>query len=201
MKVLVIHDLRRDDAELAICERELQRQGISEYAIWPAVTSGHDSVADCIAASHKNAIRLAKENDWDQVCIMESDVWFPSEKGWIYFLHNKPTQFDMYLAGIYNNLEELRRHASFRKSLRGPITLYNPSLIAGMHCYIMDHRYYDTFLDSPAGHIDIAQEGRGDFRICYPFAALQRRSWSANNRSEQDYNGELISQDVYGGLK
>jgi len=200
MRVFVIHDLRRDDAELILCERELQRQGITEYGIWPAITSGCEVVADCIAMSHKNVIRQAQEMELDEVCVMESDVWFPGKGAWDYFLRHIPTEYDIYSAGDYRQLEELRRHASFRKSLRGPATVYKTDRLAGLHCYIMHRNYFDTFLQSPAGHIDIAQDGRGLFRICYPFAALQRESWSANNRKKVDYNSEILKADVFNGF-
>jgi hypothetical protein len=36
--------------------------------------------------------------------------------------------------------------------------------------------------------------------VCYPFAALQRKGFSANNMKEVDYNTLLQDIDVYGGL-
>lgn len=200
MKVFVIHDLRRPDTELVICERELQRQGITEYGVWPAITSGCETVPDCIAMSHKNVIRQAQEMDLEEVCVMESDVWFPVKGSWDYFLRNKPSVYDMWLASTYSiSMDDMRNYASFRKSKRGPVTPYSVSSVNGMHCYIMHSRYFDTFLLSPPGHIDVAQDGRGDFRVCYPFAALQRESWSENNKKIVNYNTELRKADVYRG--
>jgi len=200
MNVFVIYDNRRDD--IAICERELQRQGITQYGLWPAVTSGFDTVEAHIAASHKNVIRQAQEMNLLEVCVMESDVWFPAKGAWDYFLRNKPAEFDIWLAGAYRTaigMEDLRRYSSFKKSKRGPLEPLTIEFWAGMHCYIMHQRYYNTFLESPEGHIDVIQEGRGRFRLCYPFAALQRFSWSATHKSYQDYNGELLPCDIYGG--
>jgi hypothetical protein len=195
MHTIVIHDQRRPDEELSTCETELQRQGLTDYGVFFAVISGAPTVAGCINASHKKIVRMAKEEGWPEVCILESDVWFPAPDGWAYFLEHKPVRFDIYSAGSYDNNPILYRED--RKKWPSSFVTPVPNLV-GFHCYIVSAEWYDHFLAVPDDeHIDTAQTG-GIFWVCYPFAALQRRSWSANHKSIQDYNGELEKQDVYG---
>lgn len=200
MNILVIHDFRRPQSELDECESHLKERGITSYGLLAATTSGYPSVQACINRSHREAVRFAKVEGWPKVCIMESDVWIPALDGWQYFLGHTPPSADLYLAGVYTKQGELRREFNNMRSSEEAAAMPIKNF-AGMHCYIIDQGYYDTFLASdPSEHIDVAQDGRGQFYVCYPFAALQRPGWSANHRDQEkvSYNGELLSDDVYG---
>jgi hypothetical protein len=184
--ILIIVDPRYPENNIYL-EAEMKRQGINEYAFVPAVIFGHDTVEGCIGASHKKCVQLAKDEGWPEVCVMEDDVWFPAEDGWNYFLRKKPIDYDIYLAGTYdvmgtydNTFYDIDDGTAAR--VRTP---------TGFHCYFMNERYYDRLLATPDNvHIDTYQH-EGVFVVCFPFAALQRRSRSAVHRSEQDYNHEL----------
>jgi hypothetical protein len=192
MKIFVLHDPRRPESEWEACFKELERQGIEEFGRLVPVYA--ESVEKSINLTHKQAVRLAKHKGLTEVCIMESDVIFPAADGWRYFLANKPVVFDLYLAGVYSSSMESFR--SLRPVLADsiiPIVQVN-----GMHCYIIHSNYYDTFLGTRDDeHIDAAQV-KGNYKVCYPFAAIQRPGWSANNKKEVDYNLNLKPEDVHG---
>ena len=71
----------------------------------------------------------------------------------------------------------------------------------GLHAYFIHSSFYDEFLALPPyRHIDTALEGKGPFHVCYPYAAIQRKGWSANLRKEVDYNQSLQENDLYTGV-
>jgi hypothetical protein len=187
MEIMILHDPRRPDEEWELCRQELERQGIEHYSVYYAKL--HPGLPhEAINYEHKKLVHLAQMAHLSEVCIMESDVMFPAPDGWAYFLRHKPDIFDLYLAGTYGTFV----CADGRYSVERP---------AGFHCYIINERYYNTFLATPPDlHIDDAQTG-GVYKLCYPFAALQRPGWSANAKAEVDYNYEILHDrkyDVYG---
>lgn len=155
------------------------------FDIYPCIH--RTDVVQSINASHKMIVRLAKEAGLPEVCILEDDVFFPAEDGWDYWLSHKPNRFDLYLAGTYGQRWE-ENSLSF------------VTVPVGFHGYFVQSQFYDKFLavDS-GGHIDTAMEGLGNFRVCYPYAAVQRAGWSANHRKEVDYNRALGKGDIYHG--
>jgi len=191
MIIYVLHDPRLPDSYWQACSDELQRQGITQYQVhFPVQCPGDWSVAHCINASHKNLVALAKFHNLEEVCIMESDVMFPAEDGWEWFLRNKPRFYDLYLGGTYGE---------FMLMSDGETNVVQRP--AGFHCYMIHSSYYDRFLSTPDdSHIDDAQTG-GIYKVCYPFAALQRPGYSSNAKKEVNYNHDLFNnrkQDVYG---
>lgn len=194
MIVYVLHDLRRPDHEWDACYNELVRQGIKDYQLIPA-TVDKETVPASINYSHKQMVALAKFHNLPEVCILESDVRFPAPAAWKYFLDNMPKKYHLYLGGCYSqnmNYFRLRRKEQSYPII--PVTF-----VTGLHCYIIHSSYYDIFLSSPDDmHIDVAQV-QGTFKVIYPFAAIQRKGWSANaKREDVDYNTDLLPEDVYG---
>jgi hypothetical protein len=174
----IIHDTRMFDRYEPLL-LEMQRQMV-DFRVWDIVED-RNSVVSSINKSHKNIVRWAKEKGLEEICIGEDDLYFPSEKGWEWFLKNKPTEYDLYLAATYIP----------------PIT---NNLICGFHLYFIHSRFYDTFLNTPEDvHIDTYMEKlNGKYVFCYPMAALQRSCWSANNKSVVNYNAILKKEDIYG---
>lgn len=175
---------------------ELDRQGIAAK-IWPCIRDS-ESVVRSINLSHKQIVRFAIEHHIPEICIMEEDVMFPANDGWLYFQANKPAEFDLYLAGTYGlNFAALNRIANNP----GAVEINN---FAGLHCYIINDTYYDKFLSLPDNqHID-NQPGMGRFFVCAPFAALQRPGYSYNAKRHVDYNCDkrsLPSECIYHGKK
>lgn len=180
MKLNIILDSRRIEKYQPLMD-ELSRQGIADYEIWPALIL--PDVIESISASHKAIIRDAKEKGLKEICIAEDDVYFPAADGWQYFLKNKPEDYELYLAASYGGYSE-----------KQPI---------GFHLYCIHEQFYDKLLSIPDNcHIDTGTWwlGKEKFVFCYPFAALQRPGFSANNMSHADYNKILKPEDVYGGL-
>jgi hypothetical protein len=74
--------------------------------------------------------------------------------------------------------------------------------VTGFHLYIISQEFYDRFLSVPDSvHIDVAMDDlEGDYHFCYPFPALQRAGFSANNSAYSNYNSVLKPKDIYGKI-
>lgn len=182
-KVNILYDDRRVERYPLILD-ELARQNIVWFKIWNADVN-RSSVVESINASHKKIVRDAMCNDEKECCIMEDDCYFPSEKGFEWFLKNKPDSFDVYSSCNYN---------SFKRE--GEVGAIKTDTIVGFHLYIISENHYQKFLSTPHNkHIDTEQSG--DLYFCYPFASLQRPGFSANNMAICNYNAQLKPEDIY----
>ncbi len=185
MIVNVILDSRFPEKQVNV-NNELLRQGISECKIWDCVVL--PDVISAINASHKMVVRWAKENKQKEVIIFEDDICFPNENGWQFFLDNKPTNFDVYIGGTYlisNEHNWIPRIVKVNEWV-------------GSHCVIIAEKYYDTFLSLPDNqHIDTINKGKGDFYVCFPFAAIQREGYSSNNKTVVNYNTTVPKGYIY----
>jgi hypothetical protein len=191
MKAYIIVDTVRPVPN-ATLQKELIVQGI-DYQYWPAIHEPNDPVVS-INLSHKEIVSYANRQDMPEICIMEEDVMFTAPDGWQYFLTHKPAEFDLYLGGAYGLSEA---EYACVASGSGPVRIER---FAGLHCYMISQRYYDTFLNLPTQmHID-NQPGMGVFYVCAPFAALQHPGWSSNvRRLDTDYNCNISPQCIYYG--
>lgn len=171
---------------LPLIEEEMRRQGIKKYHIRNPILCS--PVFKSISLSQKAIVQEAKDKGMVECCLMEEDIWFPAGDGWQYFISNKPDKYSIYLGGSY--LVDNRVEYTY------PVT--KVKAYVGHHCIIIHESYYDTFLaTSEKGHIDTEQEGRGDFYLCYPMAALQRPSKSANANNEMvNYNYILKKENI-----
>ena len=173
---------------------ELDRQGI-DAKIWQGIHLPNDVVKG-IGLSHKQIVQFAVDHHLPQICIMEEDVWFPANDGWLYFQQNIPEDFDLYLGGAYGLNHTAHNHI---QNNPGAVEINN---FAGLHCYIIRESYYERFLNLPENkHID-DQPGLGRFYVCAPFAALQYPGWSSNARQMVDYNCDkrmLPTESIYYG--
>jgi hypothetical protein len=138
-------------------------------------------VVSSINASHKKIIQWAKDNNKEMAIVMEQDCFFPAKDGWEYFINNMPKVFDVYASSTYVDDLENKNH------------------LCGFHCYIVHTKFYDTFLSvNDKGHIDTEIDNlKGDYKVCRPFAALQKPGWSFNNKAEVNYNAKLNKEDIY----
>lgn len=186
--VNVISDDRQFDRLPPLLE-ELKKYQI-EHKIWDACID-KKTVLESITESFRRIIQEAKDNGLKRVIIAEDDLMFPSDGSWEYFLKNEPVQYHVYIGGSYiiDN--------------RG---VYEPPLVkveswVGNHLIMVHESYYDTWLSSkPNGHIDTEQSGKGDFYVCFPYAALQRPSMSANNKGQiVNYNSVVPKEYIYKG--
>lgn len=184
MTVNIISDIRLIERYEPLLN-ELGRQGITDFKLWPPVEDP-GSVIRSINLSHKQIVADAKETGLPYTAIWEDDCMIIAKDGWKHFLDGLPPwKWDLYLAGTYG--------------LGRPVT--NPiRSINGLHCYLINERFYDTFLSVPDDqHIDVALDGKGLYYCEYPFVALQRPGWSSNTRAFSDKNTELSKEDIYYG--
>lgn len=185
----VIYDSRRIEKWEPL-EAELKRQNIS-YTIWSPVEDTQNVVRS-INLSHKQIIQWAKDYKLSEVAIAEDDLWFPAADGWQYFLNNKPLDFDIYIGGNY---------------LVDNPDSWQPPLVkvreyVGNQLIIVAEKYYDKFLSVPENaHIDTIQADKGDFYVCFPYAAIQRPGFSANAQQKVNYNSNLKPEWVYGTFR
>lgn len=177
----IIHDNRLIGRYEALME-EFSKEGVTDYKIWEPVEDSK-SVIRSINLSHKQIVAWAKKEGLKEVCIGEDDLYFSAAGGWKYFLENKPETFDLYLWGSY-------------------IVPLSNNCVCGFQLYIIAEKFYDQFLSVPADiHIDYSMDSlKGDYRFCYPFSALQRSCFSANNRAITNYNSALRKEDIWQGF-
>lgn len=174
----IVYDDRRPE-KYPLLLSELVKQGITDYKIWQAVVL-RESVVKSINASHKMIVGAARDLEWPYVIIAEDDLMFTDEGAWQYYLDNMPQRFDLYLGCTY-------------------VKPFSPIKVTGFHLYTVHEKFYARFLSSPDDvHIDtFMDELNGDYRLCYPFPALQRAGFSANNSAHQNYNLQLAEEDFY----
>lgn len=180
----VIFDNRHTPQDYERLIEEFKTNGVVKYKFWDAIILKHSVVAS-INASHKMIVRWAKENKKKQVVIAEQDLMFTCPNSWMYFLDNKPEEFDLYLWGSY-------------------IVPLSNKCVCGFHLYVIHEKFYDRFLSVDENlHIDTAMDDlKGDYHYCYPFPALQRPGYSANNPGNiVNYNSILNNrpEDIYKG--
>lgn len=127
--------------------------------LWSHINTGlpypYGKMKGCSQA-HKQIIRYAKEKGYEETLVMEDDVHFvlPITE----FLSKKPTDFDIYFAGVN----------------RGEIKNGVLNKFTGTHCYLIHQRFYDTFLTLDENkHLDHALWGKGKFVLCQPVVAVQ----------------------------
>lgn len=163
---------------------EMKRQGIVEYKLWPSIHISNKPKRTGISKAHKQIVEWAILEGIEEVCIMESDIWFPASDGWKYFLEHKPqTPYDLYLGGI----------------TRGDIKDGKTKRYTGQFCYFIHERFYTTFLSANENlDIDGAMSGKGEFYVCEPFACFCYPGWSDNANGVMDYNHLLVGREIYG---
>lgn len=168
----IIHNYDRADRFKTLIY-ELKTQKISDYMMWNSI---HDekSPQRGINRAHKKIVKWAKQENLDEVLIFEDDIKFCGKQAFEYFIYNKPIDFDIYLGGIYfGKIEEDNSVKQF----------------GALHCYIVNKRFYDTFLNvSDDEHLDGALAGLGKYIVCNPFAAVQYNGYSDNNKRYYNYD-------------
>jgi GR25 family glycosyltransferase involved in LPS biosynthesis len=125
----IIHLPHRTD-RLALLIKELERQEILDYRIWPRIKTIRPSFG--IAMAHQQVVKWAIQENLPEITIAEDDVLFTALGAFTYYLQSKPSTFDLYLAGItYGELL--------------PDNTVND--FAGTHLYTIHQNFYTPFLD------------------------------------------------------
>lgn len=164
--------------------KELERQGITDYKLWPAIEIANKPRRTGVSKAHKQIVEWALIEQIPEVCIMEDDVFFPANDGWQYFLSNKPkVPYDLYLGGI----------------TRGEIKNGKTERYTGQFCYCISESFYTTFLRADENlDIDGAMSGMGTFFVCDPMACFCYPGYSLVQQGAMDYSHLLIGREIYG---
>jgi hypothetical protein len=164
MTANIIHLPHRKD-RFEILQQELQQQNITDFRIWDGIV---DVEMPCtgISKAHKQIVKFALHNDLPEILIGEDDLRFTKEGAFRFFIENKPTDFDIYLAGIYSG--ELKRDNTVED-------------FSALTFYIVNKKFYSIFLDMPEDKdLDRALRFTGRFVVCYPFTVIQYNGYSDN---------------------
>jgi hypothetical protein len=146
-----------------------------------------------IALSHCGIVRQAQVEGWPYVVIAEDDCQFFSPVALKHFFENIPSEFDIYLGGLYAGSEKVTPENRMVK------------FFCGLHLYIVHSRFYDQYLrcDHYMDSIDnalarLAINGKAHIEVCYPFAAVQRELVSNNTGAVYRHKAFFNAQNTLG---
>ncbi|MGB3946340.1 MAG: hypothetical protein WBM13_00025 [Bacteroidia bacterium] len=163
-------------------QKELQEQGISEFQIWNGIIDSEITERG-ISKAHKQIIQYAKDNCLPEVLIGEDDLHFTGKNAFKFFLANVPSDYDIYLGGIYYG------------RLKSDNTVED---FSGLTLYMVNERFYDTFLSvSENVHLDRALRNKGRFVVCNPLVVVQHNGFSDNVKEEVNYDSFLIERKLF----
>jgi hypothetical protein len=176
----IIHLPHRTD-RMTLLLKELGRQEISDYKVWPGIITVRPSFG--IAIAHQQIVKWANQENLPEVTIAEDDVQFTADGAFRYYSQSKPSSFDLYLGGItYGELLHDNTITDF----------------AGTHLYTIHQNFYTTFLDQNGEEdIDRALKNKGRFIVCDPMVAIQRNGFSDNRKKEMDYSIYFKDRSLY----
>jgi len=178
----IIHLPQRTD-RLDLLTGELQNQDIFEYRIWDGIIDPIIT-AKGISQAHKQIVKYAQKEKIQETVIIEDDVHFTAKGAFQFFIKNKPSDYDIYLGGIYE----------------GDIKTDNVvDDFSGLTIYVINERFYDIFLSMPKSvNLDRALSNKGKFIVCNPFIAIQHNGFSDNLKRFCNYEECLNGRNLYG---
>jgi hypothetical protein len=173
------------DNRYACLQKEIETQGF-EVRYWPAIKDPLNRTFVAISQAHKQIVHWAMLNELPQVCIAEDDLQFFAPGAWKYFLSHKPTDFDIYLGGVFHGLNEDNTTNDW----------------CGNTLYIVARRFYETFLSVPlVNHLDRSLMNKGKYIVCDPMVCTQRGGYSFQKRAWDSYERYLVGRRLFGGVK
>ena len=175
--VMVIHDKARTDRYNTLIQ-ELKSQNIHpDDVLWmPSIKAAKPMAG--ISQAHRSCVEKAKDLGLDTVTIFEDDILFTSEysfRKYLDLMKVLPEDWDIFMAGAYSLIGKRRVDENF-------VTAND---VAGLHCYTVRARYYDTFLTAPDDyHIDrwLVPKGHAKLYVAHPFVAMQHDGYSDQQR-------------------
>jgi GR25 family glycosyltransferase involved in LPS biosynthesis len=185
---LVINLPERTD-RLQLFHEEFKRTFPNEpYLIEPGVIETPAHIG--IAKAHLNCIRRAIENKWDNVLIMEDDVFFVgnTERYFETIFNEAPRDWDVLLGGLY----WLSNFSTVGSWMR-------VSEFCGLQFYIVNKRAYQTLLNYENTDRALQYDrwmGRQGLNVYAPnkFFAIQRDGYSDNVKKVTDYNQTYLTK-------
>jgi hypothetical protein len=186
LKATKEEDAEQFEAEIAgrykALQKEIEIQGL-EVRYWPAVQDPLNRSFVGIGNAHKQIVRDAKERKLPRVCVAEDDLYFFAPGAWEYFLNNIPEDYDIYLGVVFHGLKEDNTADDF----------------CGLGLYVVNDRFYDTFLSLPeVNHIDRSLARKGRYVVCDPMVCSQRGGYSFNKRKRDTYDRYLVGKRLFG---
>jgi GR25 family glycosyltransferase involved in LPS biosynthesis len=175
---------------------ELAKAGIQHVIIQPGYYETKN-VQTNISRAHKRCVAHAKSQNWPFCVILEDDVTFTHPDSYRYFIESMdklPRDWDVYTSAFYTT----------NKFERDYENIYRVEGFAGLHCYAVNSKFYDTFLQADEKeNIDwwISQAGRSYCFACYPFAAEQKAGYSENVKQHRDYSYLLQGKERFAGFR
>lgn len=186
-QVVIIHNRDRTD-RMARLQEELASQNLDEtFSIhWQDAIIAANPM-EGISKAHRACVQRAKDDQWPFVLVLEDDVRFLHHNALKDFVERKtklPKEWDLYLAGAY--WFQTPTHIPQFKGLQ-----FIPACdFAGMQCYAVHSRFYDTFLNAPDNyHIDrwLGPYGKAKSFIYHPFVAMQHHGWSDQKQKHMNW--------------
>ncbi len=191
-KIYLIHDSQRKDRR-DLFRKELEEQGIDLYELVPADKSTNNPVRN-ISKAHKECIRRAVAQDLDQVVILEDDVQFVCQGAYNRFLELldklHPETWDIFTSGSYEY--SFDRSSKALEDLK-KIGLSKLRRFSGLHCYAVNKRFYQKFLQAPEGR-NLDKTLTGDIWMSFPMLAVQHDGFSDNRKAQTNYNHQYKSR-------
>lgn len=184
MIVNVIHDPARVD-RFEMLKAEIATQNLN-VRFWPAIKDPLMRSFVGISKAHKQIIRHAKQEGYEEACVMEDDCYFFAPGAFEFFLLNKPDAFDLYLGNVF-----------FPPTLPGN----RVDDFCGLSLYIAHSRFYDRFLAvNEMNHID-RELGKLDAEkyVCLPMVCSQQDGYSDNKRANGSYGKYLVGHPLFKG--
>lgn len=162
--------------------------------IFDAIT--HEVPRIGIASSHMKIIEIAKQNNYQNVIIVEDDVKFTSTSLQQYInmcFNNIPDDFDILLSGIYTgNLLDCNNQ--YWSQIKGDFS--------ALHFYVVNQKAYDIIL-SFTKNVNIdkwlahPQGANLNVYVVKQFFAVQYNGYSYNVRSNTNYDHLLNAYKLY----
>jgi hypothetical protein len=178
----IIHLSHRLD-RLVLLKQELESQYITAYKLWDGIIYPGNT-ATGISRAHKHVVQHALENDLPEVLIGEDDLKFTAPGAFNYFLQQKPPEFDLYLGGIsYGKLDNNQTVGDF----------------AGLLLYIVDKRFYQTFLSMPEEkNLDRSLKNEGKYIVCDPQPVIEHGGHSDHLKVYMDHSDFFETRNLFG---
>lgn len=142
-----------------------------------------------IAKSHKKCVRIAKDNNWSGVVILEDDVNFlhhDSLKIFMELIDKLPKDCDLFLGGIHSG------HMKYSATKKGYTKVIGT--FSGLHCYYLSARYYDRFLETQEDlNIDFAlsEVMKARTYVAVPILVSEIPGFSFNSGRDEEYSKHI----------
>uniref|UniRef100_A0A6C0H688 Glycosyl transferase family 25 domain-containing protein n=1 Tax=viral metagenome TaxID=1070528 RepID=A0A6C0H688_9ZZZZ len=185
-------------------EQQLNNIGITNFKRFPAIKKENGAIG--CSLSHLQCIKMAKENNWDYVFIVEDDILF---------LH--PNLFQLQIKRFTQSVH------SWDVLLIGgnnfpPFTKINSSCIQVTKCqtttgYIVSNHYYDTLIDNFYNGINyflqypnkpqlyaidqywFKLQERHKWFLLIPICAIQKEDYSDIEKRNVDYKRIMVDYE------